>query len=102
MIRQLPCVVNRSTSMVGSELKALTTSKRLSGSIDPSKRKYVTLQIKTSVSPMKGRNKKISYLTTKAVSKKPPCILKRHTPSCGFGKDLSQLCPENSAKKTNS
>lgn len=41
-----PCVVRSNTSIVGSELKALTMSKRFSGSTDPSSRKYVTLQVR--------------------------------------------------------
>jgi hypothetical protein len=40
----LPWVVNRSTSMVGSELNALTISNLFSASTEPSSRKYVTLQ----------------------------------------------------------
>lgn len=39
----VPCVVSSKASIVGSELKALTISKRFSGSTDPSNRKYVTL-----------------------------------------------------------
>jgi hypothetical protein len=40
----IPWVVSRSTSMVGSELNALTISNLFSGSTEPSSRKYVTLQ----------------------------------------------------------
>jgi hypothetical protein len=40
----LPCVVNRSTSMVGSELNDLTISNLFSVWTEPSSRKYVTLQ----------------------------------------------------------
>lgn len=43
MKKNLPWVVSRRASIVGSELKALTISKRLSGSTDPSSRRYVTL-----------------------------------------------------------
>lgn len=38
-----PCVVSSKASIVGSELKAFTISKRFSGSTEPSSRKYVTL-----------------------------------------------------------
>lgn len=50
----VPCVVSSKASIVGSELKAFTISKRFSGSTDPSNLKYATLIDK--------RNKQLNHL----------------------------------------
>lgn len=59
--------------MVGSELKALTMSKRFSGSTDPSNRKYVTLLPQKEKCKMKAQNSK-----KKRIIK---FLLENHSPS---------------------